>query len=87
MKKLTNCEFKRMHKSWITQSILNSIKRKDNLFNQYVKSKDSTAKDNLHDEYKILRNKVTSMINISEKIIMIITLLNIQITLKNYGLE
>ena len=34
--------------------ILNSIKRKDKLYNKYVKSKNNIFKDRLHKEYKVL---------------------------------
>ena len=40
LKKITKSEFKMMYKPWITPGILKSIKRKDKLFDQYVKLKD-----------------------------------------------
>ena len=39
LKKISNREFKRTYKPWITDGILNSINRKDELYNKYVKTK------------------------------------------------
>ena len=67
LKKISNREFKRVYKSWITDGILNSIKTKDKLYNKYVKSKNNISKDNLHEEYKVLRNQINELIRLSKK--------------------
>ena len=67
LKKITNREFKRMYKPWITDGILNSIKRKDKLYDRYVKSKNRITNDDLHEEYKILRNQINELIRLSKK--------------------
>ena len=67
LKKISNREFKSMYKPWITDGILNSIKKKDKLFNRYVKSKNNIFKDSIHEEYKVLRNQINELIRLSMK--------------------
>ena len=67
LKKISNREFKRTYKPWITDGILNSINRKDKLYNKYVKTKNKTAKEELHKDYKMLRNQVNELIRLSKK--------------------
>ena len=43
--KISKREFKRTYKPWITDGILNSINRKDKLYNKYVKTKNKTLKN------------------------------------------
>ena len=64
--KENNREFKRMYKPWVTEGILNSIKRKDRLYKKYVKSKNNIFNDNLHEEY-VLWNQINELIRLSEK--------------------
>ena len=56
--KLTNKEFKQTTKPWITLGIRTSIKRKDRLFKKYINMKHLPTKNNIHTEYKILKNKI-----------------------------
>ena len=42
--KLTRKEFKQTRKPWITNGILKSIKRKDELFRKYMKCKPKSSK-------------------------------------------
>ena len=58
LKKLSNSEFKRTYKPWITDEILNYINRKDKLYNRYVKTKNKTTKDEFHKEYKTLKSGI-----------------------------
>ena len=67
LKKISNREFKMMYKPWITDRILDSIKRQDKLYNKYVKSKNNIFQDNLHEEYKVLRNQINELIRLSKK--------------------
>ena len=67
LRKMTKKEFKQTRKPWITSGILKSIQRKNRLFNKYVKSKDKETKINLHEEYKILRNRINTLIYFSKK--------------------
>ena len=65
--KLTKKEFKQTLKPWITTGILNSIQRKDELFRRYMACKDNVIKSNTHNEYKALKNRITSLIHFSKK--------------------
>ena len=44
LRKLSNKEFKRVYKPWITNGIVNSISRKNKLYNKYTKTKDNAQK-------------------------------------------
>ena len=65
--KLTRKEFKQTRKPWITNGILKSIKRKDELFRKYMKCKTQIIKIDIHREYKALKNYITTLIHISKK--------------------
>ena len=65
--KLTNKEFKLESKPWITVGIRNSIGRKDKLFKKYINMKSSTTRDEVHKEYKALKNRINSLIYHSRK--------------------
>ena len=67
LKRLTNKEFKRKFKPWITTGILKSISRKNTLFNKYSKSKNEINKQIIFNEYKLLRNQLNELIRISKK--------------------
>ena len=66
-KKLTNKEFKQTTKPWITLGIRNSIKRKDKLFKKYINTKTQNDRLNIHTEYKVLKNRINSLIYHSKK--------------------
>ena len=65
--KLTKKEYKQTTKPWITLGIRNSIQRKDKLFKKYINMKNSTMRDDIHAEYKILKNRINSLIYHSKK--------------------
>ena len=67
LKKLSNKEFKLIHKPWITQGILKSIKRKDKMFRTYIKCKEENLRANIHDQYKSLRNQINELIRVNKK--------------------
>ena len=73
LKKLTNKQYKRKYKPWITHGILTSMRRRDKLLHQFIRTKDPNSKLALHTEYKLLRNKILQL-----------TKLNKQIFYKNY---
>ena len=83
--KLSNKEFKQTNKPWITLGIRNSIKRKDKLFKKYIHMKNSPIRDNIHTEYKALKNRINSLIYHSKKIITLNISTNIQIISRKYG--
>ena len=66
-KKLTNKEFKLTSKPWITIGIRNSIKRKDQLFKKYIAMQNSSTRDDIHTEYKALKNRINSLVYHSRK--------------------
>ena len=66
-KKLTNKEFKLTTKPWITLGIRNSIKRKDQLYRKFIGMQNSTTRDDIHTEYKALKNRINSLIYHSKK--------------------
>ena len=66
LKKISNKDYKRGFKPWITNGIITSIKRRNKLFNSYVKCKNLTRKSILHSSYKNLRNYIQILIKNSK---------------------
>ena len=66
-RKLNKKEISIQSKPWITQGILNSIKRRDKLLCKQIKAKDPTRKELLRTEYKALKNRITYIISVSKK--------------------
>ena len=66
LKKASKKELKLEAKPWITPGILNSIKRRDLLLNKYIKAPDGVLKNELHKQYKILRNKIVALLRLSK---------------------
>ena len=62
---MSNREFKRRYKPWITNGILNSISRKNT--NRYSKFKDTNLKQQVFTEYKALRNTINELLRVSKK--------------------
>ena len=60
-------EFKRRYKPWITNGIIKSINRKNKLFNRYCKTKDLNVKEQVYNDYKLLRNSINELLRISKK--------------------
>ena len=67
-RKLNKKEIRMQSKPWITQGIINSIKRRDKLLCKQIKAKDPIRKELLRTEYKALRNRITYLISQSKKI-------------------
>lgn len=61
--KVKKCIVKNNHKPWVTTALLNSIKRKNKLYVQYVKNPCTISKT----RYKMYRNKLTHLLRISER--------------------
>ena len=68
LKKMNKKDFKIQAKPWITPGIINSIKRRDKLLRLYIKTNDVNRKEDLHSQYKFLRNQVVYIIRISKKL-------------------
>ena len=67
-RKLSRKEIRLQAKPWITEGILNSIKRRETLLRKYIAAKDPVRKEGLRTEYKTLRNRITYIINQSKKL-------------------
>ena len=88
LKKLKKKDFKNQLKPWITTGILKSVKRRDRLLHKYIKEKDLKIKENLHNEYRKLRNQIVTLISgLVKKITFKNTLLIMQVTLERHGRE
>ena len=64
LKKLSKKEAKFQSKPWISQGIRKSIKTKNKLFNCYIRNKSQVN----HSRYKIFRNKLKHILNVSKKL-------------------
>ncbi len=66
MNKMSKKDFKLESKPWITPGILASIKRRDSLLRKYIKSPEGDGKNELHLQYKVLRNKIVALLRLSK---------------------
>ena len=67
LKKITNKEYKRRYKPWISKGILKSITRKNELFKKYARCKNNLLKTHKYKEYRVLKNYLIEIIKISKK--------------------
>ena len=68
LKKLNKKELRLQAKPWITPGIVKSIKRRDKLLRKFITTKEINRKNELHTQYKTLRNQVVSIIRKSKKL-------------------
>ena len=73
LKKLSNKEYKRMYKPWITNGIVNSISRKNKLLNKYTKT--NAQKIMYFEEYNILRNTINELLRSKKAFLLNITII------------
>ena len=66
-KKLNKQQQKFLQKPWFTTAIQNSIHKKNKLFEKYIKCQNPVTKNDLHREYKSLRNKLSTIIKESKR--------------------
>jgi carboxypeptidase C (cathepsin A) len=66
-KKVSQKEFKRKFKPWISDNILKKIEYKNSIFKKYIKCKNTENKSGLYDNFKLLKNEVTSLTRESKK--------------------
>ena len=66
-KKITRNDYKLMLKPWITNDILMECKKRDSILKSISKENDAAKKTALRDEYKHLRNEITSKKRNSKK--------------------
>ena len=57
--KITNKETKLQNKPWLSLEILEKINEKYKLYHKFCKAKDLARKEQLHEEFRALRNTVT----------------------------
>ena len=66
-KKITKYELKFRTKPWITPALQKSIFIKNKIFKNYIKKKDITQKNELHNKYKISRNLISTLMKRSKQ--------------------
>ena len=85
LRKITQEEYKRRLKPWITQHITNKIKEKNKILSKIVKCKNQNEKAVLNEEFKNMRNEITRLTRINKKITMTNILLSTKIILAKPG--
>ena len=64
---MTSKETKLENKPWISQEIPKNKNKKNNLYYKFCKAKDPARKDQLHEEFKVLRNTVMNSLRESKE--------------------
>ena len=64
---ITNKEYKRRYKPWISKGVLKSITRKNELFKKYARCKNNLLKTHKYEEHRVLKNYLIGIIKISKK--------------------
>ena len=67
IKKINKKELRLQLKPWITPGIVKSIKRRDKLLRKFIKYTENNRKNELHTQYKALRNQIVTIIRKSKK--------------------
>ena len=67
LKKISQKEFKRKFKPWISNEILCKIEYKNKIFKKYIKCKVADRKQQLNMEYKQIKNEITSLTRVGKK--------------------
>ena len=65
--RITNNEFKRRYKPWISKGILISINRKNKLYKKYIKCASNDSKLLTFNEYKTLKNQINELVHLGKK--------------------
>ena len=66
-RKISNRNFKRQQKPWITRGILTSIKKRNNLFSKFKEAKSNIVKSRLQQLIKKYRNSIVALTRLSKK--------------------
>ena len=66
-KKLNKKERKFLTKTWITQGLQNSIKKKNNIYSKFVKGKNKITKELYHNNYKSYINFLSTLLRRTKK--------------------
>ena len=67
LKKVSQKDFKRKYKPWITNTILKKIEHKNKIFKKFIKCKMADQKSLFKDQFNILKNEITSLTRESKK--------------------
>ena len=67
LRKLTQKEFKRKFKPWISKTILAKIGEKNKIFKKYINSRNVVRKTELFDQFKTIKNEITHLIRTGKK--------------------
>ena len=67
LKKVSQKEFKRKYKPWITDKIISKIVIKNRVFKKLIKCKNPDQKSQLNVQFKLLKNEITSLTRESKK--------------------
>ena len=67
LKRLSKKDLKLQAKPWITPGITTSIKRRGKLLRQFIKANQPDHKDELHRQYKCVRNRIVALTRLSKK--------------------
>ena len=67
LRKITNNEFKRRYKPWISKGILISINRKNKLYKKYIKYANNDSKLLTFNEYKTLKNQINELVCLGKR--------------------
>ena len=66
-KKVNKCKLTFKTKSWITPALQKSISVENKIFKNYTKTKDRSQKNELHNDYKIYRNLISTLVKRSKE--------------------
>ena len=66
IKTLSNKDKKTMKKPWITKRILKFIEKKNRIYRKFIRTKNSTKKEELHNSFKSYRNCLNKIARLSE---------------------
>ena len=67
LRKLTNKEYKRRFKPWISDTVLDKISKKNKAFRKFTNCKNPLTKEHLNEEYKSIKNELTTLTRQSKK--------------------
>ena len=65
--KITPKQFKQKYKPWISNEILNKIRKKNKLLERHIKSKDPDNKQKILKEFKKIKNEITYLTRTNKK--------------------
>ena len=65
--KVNKCKLTFKTKSWITPALQISISIENKIFKNYTKTKDRSQKNELHNDYKIYRNLISTLVKRSKE--------------------